>query len=212
MKKTMMMMTTTKRLYDTNLKMSTPVSKSAEGIPGTRVIRRRHSTRTTNIGMTQMLVLATILIVVLTLSPTTPVRVLVVQAQPSRFIAEPVTSTYAIAGTFATNPRNAGKHMMILVEKTGNVQVIEDPDNGGDSIEILNLKDKMCLNIERGLQTVVVHPNFTENRWVYLYYNVLKEGCLADDSLDGPHNVLARFKMDPDTLMLNYDDREEIWR
>lgn len=135
-----------------------------------------------------------------------------VGAVPKGFIAEPVSSAYAIAGTFAINPRNDWKPMMILVEKGGAVRVIEDPDNGGDDILIMHLDDKMCLNVERGLQTVAVHPNFRENRYVYLYYNVFKEGCLADDSQDGPWNVVARFVMDPVTLELNYDEREEIWR
>eukprot|EP00529_Nitzschia_sp_RCC80_P000751 CAMPEP_0113490068 /NCGR_PEP_ID=MMETSP0014_2-20120614/26853_1 /TAXON_ID=2857 /ORGANISM="Nitzschia sp." /LENGTH=886 /DNA_ID=CAMNT_0000383823 /DNA_START=218 /DNA_END=2878 /DNA_ORIENTATION=+ /assembly_acc=CAM_ASM_000159 len=139
-----------------------------------------------------------------------------VQAQPSGFIAEPVSSTYAIAGTFMPNPRSPAeddnKQMIILVEKTGKVRVIEDPDNNSKSIEVLDLDGKMCLDTERGLQTVAIHPNFNENRWVYLYYNVFKEGCLADDSLDGPWNVIARFEMDPETLMLNYNKREEVWR
>ena len=139
--------------------------------------------------------------------------VVFVHAQPSGFIAEPVSSTYAIAGTFMPNPRsNSGRQMIILVEKTGKVEVIEDPDNDSKSIKVLDLDGKMCLDTERGLQTVAIHPNFDENRWVYLYYNVFKEGCLADDSLDGPWNVIARFKMDPETLMLDYDNREEVWR
>ncbi|KAL3915370.1 MAG: hypothetical protein SGARI_008198, partial [Bacillariaceae sp.] len=135
-----------------------------------------------------------------------------VDALPSGFIAEPVSSAYAIAGTFATNPRNDDKPMMIVVEKTGRVRIIEDPDNGGDDVVAMNLMDHMCLNTERGLQTVAVHPNFKENGWEYLYNNVLKEGCLADDSLNGPWHVFARFKMDPNSLEMKYEDREELWR
>jgi Glucose / Sorbosone dehydrogenase len=168
--------------------------------------RRRQRGLTDSIS----LLLGVLLSLAIGLSPSN--FVIVVDAQPSKFIAEPVSSAYAIAGTFATNPRNNDEPMMILVEKTGTVRVIEDPDNGGKEMVILDLEDKMCLNTERGLQTVAIHPNFKENRWVYLYYNVYKEGCLADDSLDGPWNVLARFVMDPDTLMLDFDEQEVLWR
>ena len=79
-------------------------------------------------------------------------------------------------------------------------------------VTILDLDGKMCTSRERGLQTIAVHPNFSENRYIYLYYNLFREGCLADDSQDGPWNVLARFQMDPETLMLDYDQREVLWR
>ena len=73
----------------------------------------------------------------------------------------------------------------------------------------------MCTDNERGLQTVTIHPNFTENRYVYLFYTKFKEGCLADKKEPAnahPWNVVSRFVMDPESLMLDFDSREEIWR
>ena len=102
--------------------------------------------------------------------------------------------------------------MLLLVNKDGTVSVLEDPDNSSDSTEILKLKKKMCTNVERGLQSIAVHPDFEENRFIYLYYNKHKEGCLADQSENGPWNVVSRFVMDPVTLKLDYNEREEIWR
>ena len=102
--------------------------------------------------------------------------------------------------------------MLMLVNKDGTVSVLEDPDKSSDSMVILKLKDKMCTDVERGLQSIAVHPVFEENLYIYLYYNKYKEGCLADDSENGPWNVISRFIMDPDTLKLNYSEREEIWR
>ena len=80
---------------------------------------------------------------------------------------------------------------------------------------ILDIGDKLCTNNEQGLQNIAIHPNFNENRFVYLFYTKFKEGCLKgrsepDENL--PHNVVARLTMDEETLMLDYDSHEEIWR
>ncbi len=135
-----------------------------------------------------------------------------VSAVPSGFIVDSVSDQNAISGTFAPNPRNNWLPMLMLVSKEGTVSVLENPDDSQDFTVILDLDGKMCTNTERGLQTIAVHPQFEENRYVYLYYNKFKEGCLDDDSDDGPWNVLARFVMDAETLELDYDSREEIWR
>jgi hypothetical protein len=136
----------------------------------------------------------------------------VTSALPSGFIAEVVTSENAVTGTFAPNPRNDGKPMLILAAREGKVFVLENPDESPDSLVVLDLADKMCTNTERGLQTIAVHPDFETNPYIYVFYNKFKEGCLADNSEDGPWNVVARFAMDPDTLLMDYDAREEIWR
>lgn len=135
-----------------------------------------------------------------------------VSAVPSGFIVDVVSHQNAITGTFAPNPRNNWQPMLMLVSKEGKVSLLEDPDNSDDYSVILDLDGKMCTNRERGLQTIAVHPQFEENRFVYLYYNMFREGCLDDDSDGGPWNVLARFVMDEQTLQLDYDSREEIWR
>lgn len=139
---------------------------------------------------------------------------LAIEALPSGFIAEVVTSQSAITGTFAPNPRNDQKPMLLLVHKKGIVSVVEDPDNSPDSILILDLDGKMCTDTERGLQTLAIHPKFgTDNHYIYLYYNKFREDCLADKSADGgPWNVVERFEMDTATLLLDYDTRKEIWR
>ncbi|KAL3919376.1 MAG: hypothetical protein SGILL_003784 [Bacillariaceae sp.] len=99
--------------------------------------------------------------------------------------------------------------MMIVVNKNGEVHVVEDPDSGKDNgKKVLDLKggNKMCTNGERGMQSVEAHPNFEENRWIYLYYTKFKEGC--DESPNtGPRNVLARYTMNAETLKL---ENEEI--
>jgi hypothetical protein len=144
---------------------------------------------------------------------TVTILTIATDALPTGFIAEVVTSVNAVTGTFAPNPRNNEKPMLLLVHKDGVVTVVEDPDNSPDNVEILDLHGKMCTDTERGLQTIAVHPTFgIDNHFVYLYYNKFREDCLADDSDNGPWNVVDRFDMDPETLLLDFDLREEIWR
>lgn len=132
---------------------------------------------------------------------------------PTGFIAEVVTSKKAVTGTFAPNPRNNRKPMLLLIHKDGVVSVLEDPDNNRTVMDILDLGDKMCTDTERGLQTIAVHPKFgTDNHFIYLYYNKFREGCLADEFDNGPWNVVDRFEMDPESLLLDFEKREEVWR
>jgi Glucose / Sorbosone dehydrogenase len=144
-----------------------------------------------------------------------PALIQVVGAVPEGFIAEVVTNTKAITGTFAPNPRNGNKPMLILVDRMGLVSVLEDPDNSPLSITILDLGKRgtgMCTNYERGLQNIVLHPQFESNRLVYLYYTLFKEGCFTDQGDDGPWNVITRFVMNVETLELDFNSRQEIWR
>lgn len=129
---------------------------------------------------------------------------------PQGFISEIVSSrTKAITGIFAPNPRREDlRPMLLLGSKKGRVKVLENPDEYGSStLEedaatiIIDLSDDdiMCTNGERGLQSVVVHPDFGyDNLYVYLY------GCYKKD---GPRNVLARYTMNAETLQL---ENEEI--
>ena len=129
------------------------------------------------------------------------------------FITEVVSSTKAISGTFLPNPRNKNKPMMIVNAKKGQVRVLENPDESPDALKILDLSDgeRLCTNGERGLHTVIPSPNFVENRHVFAFFTKYKEECL-EDPVDGPHNVVMRFTMDPETLMLDYDEGKLIFR
>lgn len=132
------------------------------------------------------------------------------------FIDEVVSSTKAMSGTFAPNPRNNNIPMMILNAKNGQISVLENPDESPDSIEILDLSDGsddklLCTNGERGLHSVIPSPNFAENQYLYAFYTKYREDCL-EDAFEGPWNVVTRFTMNPETLMLDFDGRTVIWR
>ena len=103
--------------------------------------------------------------------------------------------------------------MMILNAKNGQINVLENPDESPDSMEIMDLSEgpEVCTNGERGLHTVIPSPNFAKNRHLFAFFTKYKEDCLEDPE-EGPHNVVVRFTMDPDTLMLDYDEGTLIFR
>ena len=124
------------------------------------------------------------------------------QSVPTGFVDEGVAALVAITGAFVPNPRNGGKPMLLLSSKEGKVRVLEDPDNSDEYIEIMDIEDRMCHNGERGLQSIRPHPNFTENRYLYVFYAQENNGC--DEDYDtGPRNRLSRFTMDADSLEID---------
>jgi hypothetical protein len=131
---------------------------------------------------------------------------------PAGFIKEFVANVPAISGTWAPNPRRDGHSMILLVSKTGTISVLEDPDEPSETFAILDLDDtEICSNGERGLQNAVPHPDFETNLLLYVFYTKFQEGCFEDPK-NGAYNVVARFQMDPATLKLNLESREEVWR
>jgi glucose/arabinose dehydrogenase len=123
---------------------------------------------------------------------------------PRGFVDEGVTVAIAITGAFAPNPRQNGKPMLLLSSKEGVIHVIENPDESDDTMVVLDIENRICHNGERGLQSIRPHPDFAENRYIYLFYSSLREGCLEDIN-NGPPNRLSRFTMDADTLQIDVD-------
>ena len=121
---------------------------------------------------------------------------------PSGFVDEGVVNLNAITGAFAPNPRNNGKPMLLLSSKEGQVVVLEDPDNSIDYITIADFENIMCHNGERGLESIRPHPDFANNRYIYMFYSLLLNDCI-EDAEDGPPNRLSRFTMDADSLEID---------
>jgi Glucose / Sorbosone dehydrogenase/PKD domain len=126
------------------------------------------------------------------------------------FIEEMVASEQAFTGAFIPNPQGDGLSPMLLVgSKQGLVHILKDPDNSIETELVLDISANLCTNGERGLQAVTPHPNFTENRYIYIYYTSLREDCL-EDPVYGPNNRLSRFTMDPTTLQIMPDTEEVL--
>lgn len=126
------------------------------------------------------------------------------------FIEELVASQRAFTGAFIPNPQEPDTKppMLLLSMKRGIVHVMTNPDESTSAQKILDIEYKLCTNGERGMQSIVPHPNFAQNNWLYIYYTAFAEGCLEDPIL-GPRNRLSRVKMDPQTLRI-MNETEEV--
>lgn len=59
---------------------------------------------------------------------------------PPGFVKELVANTPAVTGTWAANPRQDGKPMLIVASKTGKVRAIENPDVSDKLITMIDLR------------------------------------------------------------------------
>jgi glucose/arabinose dehydrogenase len=72
-----------------------------------------------------------------------------------------------------------------------------------DTTQALDISDKICSNLERGLLGVAVDPDFEANGFVYLYYTYNKHEVCPDHqptSPNNPVNRVSRFTMEGDTV------------
>jgi len=127
------------------------------------------------------------------------------------FIEELVASQRAFTGAFIPNPGGPTTlpPMLILSMKRGIVNVMRNPDESTETEQIMDLEHKLCTNGERGMQSIVPHPNFAENNWLYIYYTAYADECL-EDAVFGPRNRLSRFTMDPQTLRIRNETEEVL--
>lgn len=125
-----------------------------------------------------------------------------VRCVPSGFVDEFVAEVAAVSGSFAPNPRNGGKPMLLLSSKEGLIYVLEDPDNSDLSLVIGNLTSVSCSQGDLGLQTIRPHPNFTSNHYIYATYLRARNGCV-ENTPQGPRFRLSRFTMNSTTLEID---------
>lgn len=92
--------------------------------------------------------------------------------------------------------------ILLITLKDGEIHIIKDPDNNpGESQLLADISDRVCFNGERGLQSIIAHPNFQQNRFVYIYYT-FKGDTLCDQSrTNGPVNRCSRFVLQPDDTL-----------
>ena len=81
---------------------------------------------------------------------------------------------------------------MLVTTQAGRVHVV---DNGALVEQpALDLSARVCTDREWGLGGVAVHPQFVQNRFVYVYYTFNKGGgCRVRGSPTSPVNRVSRF-------------------
>ena len=126
-------------------------------------------------------------------------------ALPLGFVDEGVTTyPFVMSAVMVPNPKPGmnGKPMMIIAKKDGMLDVMEDPDNSEVWMNILNITALVCENGPRGIQTIVAHPDFLANPYIYVYYTRYINGC-PTNAITGPSDRLSRFTLNRNTLIIN---------
>jgi glucose/arabinose dehydrogenase len=105
--------------------------------------------------------------------------------------------TIAYPTAIAFTPDNR----MLVSIHSGSLRVFNVSQNYQALGEALNLSSKLCGNSERGLLGIAVDPNFTSNKYIYLYYTFKKdstcpEGVYNPLTTKYPVNRLSRFTLD----------------
>jgi glucose/arabinose dehydrogenase len=120
-------------------------------------------------------------------SPSEPTQTVETQSVPSGFqdnLVARVSSPIALA--FTPDGR------LLITEQGGRLRVYR---NGLLSTPALNLSSRICSDSERGLLGVAVDPQFTSNRYIYLYYTFDKFDNCASQTTNVPVNRVSRFTL-----------------
>src|SRR6476659_10889436 len=83
---------------------------------------------------------------------------------------------------------------VLIASQLGRLYVYRD--GGSGPTLALDLTDRICNNVERGLLGVAVDPAFVDQHYIYLYYSYLKNGTCGTAPFDAstqPVNRISRF-------------------
>jgi len=105
---------------------------------------------------------------------------------------------------FAFVPTEDGGSILLICQRKGEVVALLDPDKpGGKLVDVLDMEEKVCSQGERGVSQILPHPDFLKNRYLYLTYTYdINGGCEFSD-VDGPVNVVSRFRLTDDLKMVD---------
>ena len=124
-----------------------------------------------------------------------------VAALPSGFREEGVSRVVGMT-TIAFIPKIDEPGFLIFAAvKDGAVVAVPDIDNpnsGENNFEVLNIASRVCANGERGVHQVLAHPDFLNNRRIYISYTYDKNGDCLNDATNGAVNRLSRFRVRDD--------------
>lgn len=93
---------------------------------------------------------------------------------------------------------------ILIASQPGRIHVYENGALFPAPAVDLSLNNRICSNGERGLLGVAVDPDFSRNRFVYLFYAFKKFGvCPLDDPLspDNPVSRVSRFTLSADNVI-----------
>ena len=89
---------------------------------------------------------------------------------------------------------------LLITTQSGKLRIYRD--NQLLATPALDLAPVLCTNSERGLLGVAVDPQFSTNRFIYLFYTFNKFGACVQNSASSPVNRVSRFTL-ADTNTVN---------
>lgn len=158
---------------------------------------------------------------------------LTVNALPSGFEDREVLDRSSLGAGIPVDFAWTPTGQLIVVKKEGEIQVYDDPDGDNSysskTVALDLSQSSLCVNSERGVEGVEVHPDFENNRYMYvygicvsryachatndwlllyndsfLYYTYPKNDNCLEDPFVGPVNRLSRFVLsESNTIDIN---------
>lgn len=129
-------------------------------------------------------------------------------ALPSGFEDQGIARVYKIVDiSFGINDND--EHIGYGVTKKGKVHVLTNfvmDDDSAEEEEVLDLRDSVCDDKERGATGIVLHPDFRNNNYVYIFYTRKnleddpQDGCQWDEDI-GPRNTIVRYTAKSDGML-----------
>lgn len=92
-----------------------------------------------------------------------------VNAFPNRSFTAPVFLTHSGDGT----------NRIFVVQQNAYIMTFPNDSTGSTNLTFLNLTDKVLYGGERGLLGLAFHPNYSSNRYFYVYYTRTGDGALV---------------------------------
>jgi glucose/arabinose dehydrogenase len=124
------------------------------------------------------------------------------EALPKGFVDEVIEGVrHPVDIAFAPR-KNGASSLMIVITRSGLVHVFDQPDAPSTPTVAADLSEMVC-DSRAGLLGIEIHPNFEENRFIYLYYTLRSNRympcgviCFFGTACPfAPRNRLSRFVM-----------------
>jgi glucose/arabinose dehydrogenase/PKD repeat protein len=131
---------------------------------------------------------------------------LAVMAAPSSAATVPVGFDDEFVGwvDYPTGLAPTPDGRMLITQQLGEVLVYDGASDSILATPALDLRSRVCTNIERGLVGVAIDPGFSDNHFVYLFYTYDRgmDACGVDpaDPASQPVNRVSRFVLNGNTI------------
>ena len=115
----------------------------------------------------------------------------------ARGLVDRLVGTVSAPTDIAFLPNGRG----LVTTRQGKVRLIVNGDVRPGAV--LRISGRTCSNGERGLLGIAVDPQFTENRWIYVFWTFDKFDSCGEEPAATPVNRVTRFRLGTDGNTVN---------